>query len=369
MKINKYIEAFNDFDAAIQLDETNSNAYKKLSKCYLRTGKVTKAKETLIKLLASLNDEGERQYVICEKNKLEDIERLEKQAKDAFRNTEYAKVVELMDKCLENSEICIRHKILKAKCLVYLQKFEEASRIVDEILFTYEDNSEAIFIRGLCLIYQGKYKLGLEDCKSVINECHKAKEVHDKYKNIEKLLNHAYNKYKQNNLEEAKDIYTKILHMDPKNLFQKQNMHWNLAKVFYKEKNFEEVLLHCTNILMLDENNINVLILRAEASEQLKDYEEAVEDYTKILNLEECIEIKQNLCRAKSLLVTNKIDSHTRLGLRRGCSIEEIRKAWKRLSLQYHPDKKVSDPAEQALAARKYHKIKKAYEELSATFT
>ena len=56
-------------------------------------------------------------------------------------------------------------------------------------------------------------------------------------------------------------------------------------------------------------------------------------------------------------------DPYEILGVQRGASEEEIKKAYKRLSRKYHPDANVNNPLAE-LAEEKFKEVQEAYDEI-----
>eukprot|EP00227_Mantoniella_beaufortii_P009852 CAMPEP_0197577968 /NCGR_PEP_ID=MMETSP1326-20131121/2390_1 /TAXON_ID=1155430 /ORGANISM="Genus nov. species nov., Strain RCC2288" /LENGTH=86 /DNA_ID=CAMNT_0043141105 /DNA_START=213 /DNA_END=469 /DNA_ORIENTATION=+ len=57
-----------------------------------------------------------------------------------------------------------------------------------------------------------------------------------------------------------------------------------------------------------------------------------------------------------------KKDYYGTLGIQKGCSEDEIKKAYRKLAMKWHPDK---NPDNQAYAEKKFKSVSEAYEVLS----
>lgn len=364
MKMQKFDEAVTDINEALKCDKNNTTGYRKLSKCFLILGDIKQAKQSILNFLNASEGDNEKQFARNEKRLIEEIEDREIKANEAYKKEDYQQVVKLMDECLEKSEMCHQYKLKKAECLIYLSHFTKALETINEILFTNKDHEEALFLRGLNHLYRENYRLGLEDLKTVMFKNKQAKALHNKYKNVEKSLNDSY-ACRDQNLSYAKETFQLVLKLDAKNLQQKKTMYKELTKISLKESRFHEALTHITNALLIKENDIEALKLRAETSTELKEYADALEDYATIVKLDNSEMHRAWLEEAKDNLICNKIDHYKVLGVFVGCTEEDITRAWKKLALSFHPDKlSGKTKAEQLIGKRKYNRIYESYQKL-----
>ena len=63
------------------------------------------------------------------------------------------------------------------------------------------------------------------------------------------------------------------------------------------------------------------------------------------------------------MAVTMEKDYYTILGVSRNATKEEVKKRYRKLAAQYHPDKHIGNPLEE-LAAAKFMEYKEAYERI-----
>lgn len=59
-----------------------------------------------------------------------------------------------LDRALDIAVGCKRLKALKAECLAYLGRFQEAQEVANDVIGSDKNNADAIFVRGLCLYFQ-----------------------------------------------------------------------------------------------------------------------------------------------------------------------------------------------------------------------
>merc|ERR1712038_208494 len=122
-----------------------------------------------------------------------------------------------------------------------------------------------------------------------------------------------------------------------------------------KAGHFSEAHSICTDVIEHSHNNIDALIDRAEAYILNEQFEEAVEDYKKAEEIApEMNKVTEGLKRAEKLLKqSKKRDYYKILGVKRNASKKEINKAYKKLALQWHPDK-FTDETEKEAAQKKF---------------
>lgn len=124
----------------------------------------------------------------------------------------------------------------------------------------------------------------------------------------------------------------------------------------------------CEIVLKRDENNVDALIQHAEALlilGSVKQIERAQRSLQKAIDQgsREAQEVMQRANRA--LHIAKRKDYYKILGLEKTASARDIRKAYKRAALKYHPDKIKKSDITPEEAQEKYADVQEAYEVLN----
>ncbi|RRT82192.1 hypothetical protein BHE74_00023300 [Ensete ventricosum] len=134
-------------------------------------------------------------------------------------------------------------------------------------------------------------------------------------------------------LRVAVEDFKAALAMDPNHTAQNVHLHLGLCKVLVKLGRGKDAINSCTEVLNIDEELVEALV-------------------------------QVSLMRAeKSLKLSKRKDWYKILGVSKTASIAEIKRAYKKLALQWHPDKNVDNREE---AEAKFREIAAAYEVIQA---
>lgn len=66
----------------------------------------------------------------------------------------FIQVVFHLDRALEVAPACTRLRVVKAECLAFLGRYQEAQELAIDMVSADQTNADAIYVRGLCLFYQ-----------------------------------------------------------------------------------------------------------------------------------------------------------------------------------------------------------------------
>lgn len=128
-----------------------------------------------------------------------------------------------------------------------------------------------------------------------------------------------------------------------------------------------EALKDINESIRLNENYVKALARRAQIYMDLKMYEEASYDYQRVKEKEPTFpgilklieEAKREEKKSK------KRDYYQILGVDKNASESEIKKAYKKLAIKWHPDKNNQSDEQQKLAEKTFRDVNDAYTVLS----
>eukprot|EP00475_Leptophrys_vorax_P009230 TRINITY_DN1609_c0_g1_i1.p1 TRINITY_DN1609_c0_g1~~TRINITY_DN1609_c0_g1_i1.p1 ORF type:complete len:304 (-),score=88.36 TRINITY_DN1609_c0_g1_i1:38-949(-) len=185
-------------------------------------------------------------------------------------------------------------------------------------------------------------------------------------KKADRLKSQGNDEFKAGNAQAAVDAYTQAINLDPKNRAFRCVLLCNRAAALMKLKKFEEALEDCDGALEIDENYRKAILRRAECRLQVEEFEGAVRDFERAYQLEADNDLRERIRDAKvRLKQSKKKDYYKILGVDRDASERDIKKAYRQLALQYHPDKVQGTEKERAAAEAKFKLIGEAYGILS----
>lgn len=162
----------------------------------------------------------------------------------------------------------------------------------------------------------------------------------------------------------AAEDYKAALAMDPDHTLYNVNLYLGLCKTLVKLGRGKEAINSCTEALSIDEELVDALAQRGEAKLLTEDWEGAVEDLKEAAQKSpQDMGIRESYMKAeKQLKLSKRKDWYKILGISKTASAADIKRAYKRLALQWHPDKNQDNREE---AENMFREIAAAYEVLS----
>ncbi|KAF8006155.1 hypothetical protein BT93_K0460 [Corymbia citriodora subsp. variegata] len=182
-------------------------------------------------------------------------------------------------------------------------------------------------------------------------------------KNLLKKTKSAEDNLNKGKLRLAVEDYKGAIALDPDHHAHNVHLHLGLCKVLVKLGRGKEALTSCTEALDIDGDLTEALVQRGEAKLLTEDWEGAVDDLKSAAQKSpQDMAVREALMRAeKALKMSKRKDWYKILGISKTASIAEIKRAYKKLALQWHPDKNVDNREE---AENKFREIAAAYEVL-----
>lgn len=340
MMLGKYSDALINARKSMQLEPKLFKAYVRVIKCCLILGDIIEAETTLSKLIEL---DPENMAIPEEKRRLKSVQRYMKDAEAAYAAKDYRKVVYCMDRCCDVSTSCTRFKLTKAECLAFLGRYQEAQRIVNDILHFDIYNVDAMCIRAVCLYFQDDTDKAFAYFQQVLRlapDHAKALEIYKKAKSLKKKKEEGNAAYKKEQYREAYKLYSEALAIDPQNIVTNAKLHFNKATVAAKLGRLNESIIECTEALKLDKNYLKALLRRAASYMELEEYAKAVSDLEKACKIDKSRDNKRLLMEAKSALKRSKRkDYYKILGIDKNASIDDIKKAYRKRAMVHHPDR------------------------------
>ncbi|XP_019618060.1 PREDICTED: dentin sialophosphoprotein-like isoform X2 [Branchiostoma belcheri] len=365
--LGKFREGLEDARQTTRIDPNFLKGYMREAKCLLMLGDPSQAISTYQKVLQL---DPNNQSVADELKVAQSVHHFETQAEGDMKKGDFRRAVFCLDRALDHAPQCTKFKIKKAEALALLGRHTEAHDVVSNILHVDNMNVDAMYVRGLCLYYQDNLDKAFAHFQQVLRlspDHEKAKVAFRKAKSLRAKKEEGNSAFKAGRYQEAYDLYSEALRIDPHNVFINSKLYNNRATVGAKVNKLDQAIQDCTEAIKLDDNYLKAYLRRAKCYMDTEQYEEAVRDYEKVFNMERTREHKQLLSNAKlELKKSKRKDYYKILGVRKDASDDEIKKAYKKKALETHPDRHSSaTPEEKAEQEKKFKEIGEAYATLS----
>ncbi|XP_045511069.1 dnaJ homolog subfamily C member 7 [Colias croceus] len=366
MMLGMYKKALEDAQKAVALDSTFTKGYIRMAKCCIALGDISGGEQAVNRA----TELGGADCASNEKLALDSLRRLHEDAQRALEAGDFRRVVFCMDRCLEYSPSSSRAKLIKAECLAMLGRCQEAQEIANDSLRFDSLDTEAIYVRGLCLYFEDKDEQAFKHFQQVLRlapDHKKAMETYKKAKLLKQKKEEGNEAFKMGRWQQALTLYNEALKIDKNNRKVNAKLYFNKATVCAKLHQIKEAADACTAALDLDSNYIKALLRRAKCYTELGEYEEAVKDYEKLYKIDKSKENKQLLHEAKIALKKSKRkDYYKILGVEKTASEDDIKKAYRKRALVHHPDRHAgATDTERREQEKRFKEVGEAYGILS----
>ncbi|XP_041373976.1 dnaJ homolog subfamily C member 7-like [Gigantopelta aegis] len=361
--LNRFREALEDAQQSVRLDSGFVKGYLREGKCHLALGNSMAAIRSYEQ---ALDLEPNNSVAKNELKAAQCISDYEAKGEAVFSSGDYRTCVYYMDRCLDKYPTCLRYKLIKAECLALLGRCQEAQELANGILALDRMNAEALFVRGLCLYYQDNAEKAFQHFQQVLRlhpDHPKAREVYRKAKSLIAKKEEGNKAFRSGRLQEAYDLYTAALSIDPNNKLTNSKLYFNRATVTSKLNNIEQSIKDCSTAIELDNTYQKAYLRRAKCYMDTEQYEEAVRDYEKVFTIDKSRENKRLVQDAKRELKKSKRkDYYKILGVPKNATEDEMKKAYKKRALVHHPDRHSHDtPEVQKEEEKKFKEVGEAY--------
>lgn len=369
--LGKYKESLNDYKKAVQLGPKNTKNMKKLSSVYVILGNFGEAQILLQKCCNLEPEDSSHSYELNKVKKMvEDYEKIN----EKFNEKKWEEVEELSKKLLSDAPSFIELQKIYINSSLELCKFTQVINYINKEISSSvkEKDQEFDFLLAKAYYFKGENN----NAKGIITDLIQRGygEEKEKYLRLKKLNDSiqsaktkANDLFKNEKYEEAIVEYTKLLDFDPENKSFMSIILTNRALCYKKQGKNMEALKDADQAITFNPNYSTAYIRRALIYEEFNMFDDAKSDLSKAKELDpsnQKIEGYLNEANQKGDKARNR-DYYAILGISRSATPEEIKKAYRKLALKYHPDRNGESEQTKKIAQRKFEDVSDAYSVLS----
>ena len=366
--LKEYKEAIRDYEKALEINPKNTKNMNRLASVYIIKGKIGDAKILQEKALnlEPYNSTFREQMTSIEKI-LEDEIKLEDKIKDKkFEDAEEV-CKRLIEKVSDFSDLKLKY----IQVLIENVKLTDALQYINKEI-NYEDkknNEQFDYLTALCLYYDGQYEKAIKQINLMKSKGNSidTKDLLNKVSTIESVKNKANDIFKQKKYEEAIEEYTKILEFDPSNKKFNSLILANRALCYQKLNKNVEALRDSNQSIKLNPFYARGYIKRGNVYMELKMFDDARADFQKAKDLDPNVSgVEGYLNDAnKKAESARKRDYYAILGIDKNADEKEIKRAYKKMAMKYHPDRNSESEESKKMAEKKFIDVNDAYSVLS----
>lgn len=369
MQLNDMDAALDDCTRAREADPKCIRGYTRAAKIHKARGELDQAKRLVCDALVQDPMDSDALSEQRGINSLQErIRNLQDVQVPTFLEANPQRILDLCEAILSETPMETVTLVTKCAALVRLGRSESAVGITTNMLRRDSSCMLAVVARGEALIGTGNITAALQTLKNALTldpDNSAARTLLKKAKALEAEKAAGNKAYSESRSVEAIDHYTRALALNSHSPTFDAILYSNRAQAHLQDRRYEEALSDLNKAIDLDPRYVKAYIKRAAAYSGLEKYQEAVDDLEKAKELDpESKDIRKKLQEAQGDLRRSKRkDYYKILGVQKTASDEEIRKAYRKLAIKWHPDKHQDETKAEAEA--KFKEIGEAYAVLS----
>ena len=185
-------------------------------------------------------------------------------------------------------------------------------------------------------------------------------------RNVENGKKAADDLFRAGKYSEAFEAYNQVLLIDPKNKMYNSVILSNQAACLMKQKKHKEAYSIIKKAVDYNGEYAKAFLKKSEIERELGEWEAAEQSIKRAKALDSTMNVQNiiNECSQKARKARNK-DFYKILGVDKKASKAEIKKAYRKLAMKYHPDKNTGSKEESEMAEKEFKKVTEAYSVLS----
>ena len=366
--LKQYKESIRDYEKSLEINPKNTKNMNRLASVYIIRGQIGNAKMLQEKALnLEPNNSIFREQMTTIEKILEDEIKLE----DKIKEKKFEDAEEVCKRMIEKESDFSELKLKYIQILIENVKLTEALQYINNEI-NYEDkksNEQFDYLTALCLYYDGQYekaKKQINLMKSKGNSID-TKDLLEKVNTIDSIKTKANEIFKQKKYEEAIEEYTKILEFYPNNKKFNSLILANRALCYQKLNKNVEALRDSNQSIKLNPFYARGYIKRGNVYMELKMFDDARADFQKAKDLDPNVTgVDGYLNDAnKNAEKARKRDYYAILGIDKNADEKEIKRAYKKMAMKYHPDRNSESEESKKMAEKKFIDVNDAYSVLS----
>jgi DnaJ family protein C protein 7 len=366
MAANQYILALEDCKQAEEIDPKNPKILLRMARIYTALGRPDEALDVFDRIdpPASAKDRAPAQQ----------MKQHIAQAEDCIKKgTTGSMALYGLDQAEKGLGFAVqpprKWKLLRGEAYLKMgnvNSLGDAQNVAMGMLRSNNADPDALVLRGRALYAQGENATAIQHFRQALNCDPDFKDAVKYLRMVQKLdrtKEEGNAHFKAGRLQQAVDVYTSALEIDPTNKGTNSKILNNRALCYTKLKQWDDVIKDCDQAIKLDPSYTKARKTRAKALGEGGDWEEAVRAYKNIQeqNPEEPNIAKDVRTAELELKKSKRKDHYKILGIDKDASEHEIKRAYKKLAVKHHPDKNPGD----AEAEERFKDISEAHEVLT----
>ncbi|KAJ5085747.1 hypothetical protein N7532_010518 [Penicillium argentinense] len=365
MAARNYLNALEDIERANELDPTNPKIMHRWSKILVSLGRPTEALDVLSRV--------QPPATATDRSPAEKMLKFIKQAEETLAEDRGGSMAIF---CLDQARQGLGHGVkeprkwtlLTAEAQLKMNNSNSLGKAQDIAIGLLRENSQdpdAMLLRARAFYASGETDQALKLLKMCLGLDPDMKQAIKLLRIVQKLSrtkDEGNAAFKAKDYRRAIDLYSQALEVDPTNKDMNSKILQNRAQAYNSLKEYDSAVQDCTEALRLDPGYVKAMKVRAKAHAGNENWEEAVRDYKSVAENNPSEKgIAEEIRRAEfELKKAQRKDYYKILGIGKDASEQEIKKAYRKMAIQYHPDKNRDGEA----GDEKFKEIGEAYETL-----
>lgn len=365
LRQRKYDRVIPDLNKAMELDKSFVKGLQTRAKIFKLQGRCAEAAADLEQILTLKPGDKKTLEEMGPARQCADLIRLVHQHYNA-QQWQYA--LHYLSQVLETAYQS--HELLRLRARTYLKLGDAQNALMDtrKILQSDKSDLEALLIRGLAYFEMGEYDNAVTHWREGLKNDPENAELKEQYKKLRLILrlqSDGDESGQGGRHQEAVDSYKEALTHVGDHKMLRVAINYKICDQYVHLKDGKQAHAACSIVLELHDGHFDALLRRGEASILTGEYQQAINDFQRAQQQQpQNGAAHDGLQRAQRLLKqSQQIDYYKELGVARNANDREIKKAFRKLALQYHPDKHTESDKE--AAEKKFRIVAEAYEILA----